>query len=79
MLAIPTEAVMEDMGHYFVFVQITPEMFERRQVVIGCTDGQDTEITEGLLGNERIVNRGAILVKLQQSSGTIDAHAGHNH
>ena len=78
-LAIPTEAVMEDMGHYFVFVQITPEMFERRQVVIGCTDGQDTEITEGLLGNERIVNRGAILVKLQQSSGTIDAHAGHNH
>ncbi|HAE24738.1 MAG TPA: hypothetical protein DCG33_05305 [Prevotellaceae bacterium] len=78
-IVVPAEAVLEDMGNYFVYVQITPELFEKRQVNIGETDGKDIEITDGLKGDERIVARGSILIKLQQSNGAVDPHAGHNH
>jgi len=78
-LVVPSEAVLEDMGNYFVYVQITPELFEKRHVRIGETDGQDIQVTDGLKGDERIVARGAMLVKLHQSNGTVDPHAGHNH
>ena len=67
------------MGNYFVYVQLTPEFFEKREVKIGQTDGQRTEILSGLNGKERVVAKGAVLVKLTQATGTLDAHSGHVH
>jgi hypothetical protein len=48
-------------------------------VKIGSTDGLKTEITKGISATERIVSKGAVLVKLAQSSGALDAHSGHVH
>lgn len=67
------------MGNYFVYVQLTPEFFEKREVKIGDTDGVRTAILSGLNESERVVSKGAILVKLAQSTGALDAHAGHVH
>ena len=67
------------MGNYFVFVQLTPEFFEKREVKIGKTDGIRTEILSGIQSGERIVAKGAVLVKLSQATGTLDAHSGHVH
>lgn len=78
-LTIPNEALIEDHGSFFVFVQLTPELFEKREISIGSTDGLRTEITGRLSENERVVTKGAILVKLSQSSGALDPHAGHVH
>ena len=78
-LTIPNEALIEELGSYFVFVQITPELFEKRVVVKGSTDGLRSEIISGLSDGERVVSRGAILVKLAQSSEGLDPHAGHMH
>lgn len=78
-LTIPNEAIVEEMGNFFVFVQLTPEFFEKRAVKKGTTDGFRTEILEGISANERVVSKGAILVKLAQASGTLDAHSGHAH
>ena len=78
-LTIPNEALIEELGSYFVFVQITPELFEKRVVVKGSTDGKRSEIISGLSDGERVVSRGAILVKLAQSSAALDPHAGHMH
>lgn len=78
-LSVPNTALVEEMGNYFVFVQITPELFEKRPVVPGSSDGFRTEITDGLAENERIVSRGAQIVKLSQGAGTLDPHAGHVH
>lgn len=78
-LSIPNEALTEEMGNYFVYVQLTPELFEKREVSIGVTDGKQTEITSGLTPNDRIVTTGAILVKLVAASGSVDAHSGHVH
>jgi RND family efflux transporter MFP subunit len=78
-LTVPNEAIIEEMGNYFVFVQLTPELFEKRAIIKGATDGIRTEITEGVSAGERVVSKGAILVKLAQTAGALDAHAGHVH
>ncbi len=78
-LTIPNDALMEEQGMYFVFVQVHPELFEKREVKVGATDGLKTEITKGITQQERVVSVGAILVKLAQATGTLDAHSGHNH
>jgi hypothetical protein len=70
---------MEDQGNYFVYIQIHPELFEKRSVRIGATDGIRTEIVSGAAITDRIITQGAILVKLAQATGTLDAHSGHNH
>jgi len=78
-LTIPNSALLEEQGNYFVYVQITPELFEKREVKTGATDGVKTEILQGFSKHERIVTTGAVLVKLAQATGTLDAHSGHNH
>ncbi len=78
-VTVPNTAIMEEQGIYAVYVQITPELFEKREVKIGGTDGFKTEILNGITHNDRIVNKGAILIKLSQSTGTLDAHSGHVH
>lgn len=78
-IVIPKEALLEEQGNFFVFVQVHPELFEKREVKIGDTDGQSIEIKSGLKTNERIVSDGAILIKLAQSTGALDAHSGHVH
>jgi RND family efflux transporter MFP subunit len=78
-LTLPNVAILEDQGSYFVFVQVHPELFEKREVKVGATDGLKTEIVKGINQQERVVTEGAILVKLAQATGTLDAHSGHNH
>lgn len=78
-LTVANEAVVEEMGNYFVYVQLTPELFEKRLVKRGRTDGFRTEITTGVSEAERVVSKGAILVKLAQAAGAIDVHSGHVH
>ncbi|MBE0662773.1 MAG: efflux RND transporter periplasmic adaptor subunit [Bacteroidales bacterium] len=78
-LVVPTTALIEEQGNYFVFVQIHPESFEKREVFIGKTDGMFTEILRGLSDNERVVSRGALMVKMAAVSGNIDPHSGHVH
>lgn len=78
-LTIPTSAILEEQGSFSVLVQINPELFEKREVKVGATDGIRTEILTGISATERVVTKGAILVKLAQASGALDPHAGHVH
>lgn len=78
-VTVANGAIVEEMGNYFVYKQLTPELFEKTQVSIGGTDGQRTEIISGLEAGERVVSRGAIIVKLAQAAGGLDAHSGHVH
>lgn len=78
-LTLPNSALLEEHGHFFVFVQLTPELFEKTEVQIGATDGFRTEILKGIDRNDRIVTKGAMLVKLAQSSAALDPHSGHVH
>lgn len=78
-IVVPNTSLLEEQENYFVWVQITPELFEKRLVVTGETDGINTQIKKNLTSDERIVSRGAMLIKLAQATGTLDAHSGHVH
>lgn len=78
-VTVSNEGIVEEMGNYFIFVQVNPELFEKRMVTLGGTDGRRTVVTSGLKAGERVVSRGASMVKLAQNSGALDPHAGHVH
>ena len=78
-MTIPLTAIVEEQGIYSVFVQLHPELFEKRMVKIGSTDGVRVEILGGIGYNDRIVTEGAIILKLAMVTGALDPHAGHHH
>lgn len=78
-LCVPATAILEQLGQHFVYVQQTPELFEKRQVECGVTDGRFTEIKSGLTDGEQIVSRGAMMVMMQQAAGNANPEAGHHH
>lgn len=78
-IMIPNSALIEEMGSFFVFVEVRHELFEKRAVTVGVSDGFNTQIVRGLESDETIVSKGAIYIKLAQGSGKLDPHAGHVH
>ena len=76
--AVPESAVVDDDGRPVVFVQVAGESFERRAVRLGNQDAGYSQIIDGLKPGERIVTRGAYLVRLAALSTQIPAH-GHVH
>ena len=78
-LTVPNQSLLEEQGVFFVYVQVNPEIFEKREVKIGGTDGLNTEILSGITNKDRIVTKGAMMIKLAQATGNLDAHSGHNH
>lgn len=77
-LCLPTTALTEEQGVYYVYIQEDEHSYRKQEVHLGATDGEFTEITEGLNGGERVVTKGAINVKLAAASNAIPAHT-HNH
>lgn len=78
-LTIPNQSLLEEQGVFFVYVQLHPELFEKREVKTGGTDGLYTEILSGITHKERIVTQGAMMIKLAQATGNLDPHSGHVH
>ncbi|QQS52638.1 MAG: efflux RND transporter periplasmic adaptor subunit [Bacteroidota bacterium] len=78
-ITVPNQSLLEEQGYFYVWVQVNPELFEKREVFIAGSDGINTEIKKGITANERIVTKGAMLIKLAQATGTLDAHSGHVH
>ncbi len=78
-LAVPRDALIEDEGRWFVFIQSSGEAFDRREVKIGVEDGGFVQITGGLTGDERVTTRGAYYVKQAESAAKGGADQGHGH
>jgi len=68
-LALPKEAVIEVGGQAFVFVQAADGRYVRRPVVTGTMAGDTIQIREGLQAGERVVVKGALLLKGEQEKG----------
>lgn len=78
-IAVDNGGIVEEMGNNFVFVKIAPELFEKRMVTLGGTDGKRTVVTSGLKEGEIVVTKGAMMVKMAQGASALDPHAGHVH
>ena len=65
-MLIPKEAVLEHEGKKIVYVLLSGEEFERREVVVGDEMGNKVAVLSGLNKGERIVTQGALQLKLQE-------------
>jgi cobalt-zinc-cadmium efflux system membrane fusion protein len=75
---VPAGAVVDDAGRPIVFVQTEGETFERRAVTLGPRTGDLVQVIEGVKLGERVVTKGAYLVRLASLSTSVPAH-GHVH
>ena len=75
---VPAAAVVDDAGRPIVFVQREGETFERRAVTLGARSGDLIQIMEGVKAGDRVVTKGAYLVRLASLSTAVPAH-GHVH
>jgi RND family efflux transporter MFP subunit len=75
---VPAAAIVDDAGRPIVFVQREGETFERRAVTLGPRSGDVVQITEGVKPGDRVVTKGAYLVRLASLSTSVPAH-GHVH
>ena len=76
--AIPESAVVDDGGRPVIFVQTGGESFERRPVTLGAHEGGYVHALNGVEAGERLVSRGAYLIRLAAMSTQLPAH-GHAH
>lgn len=77
-ITLPTTALTEEQGVYYVYLQLDEHSYKKQEVKLGDTDGEYTEIVSGLNGGEKVVTKGAINVKLAAASNAIPAH-NHEH
>jgi membrane fusion protein, heavy metal efflux system len=77
-VVIPVSSVVDDTGRPIVFVQTSGESFERRPVTLGAREGDVVQVLEGVKRGDRIVSKGAHLVRLASLSTQAPAH-GHVH
>jgi RND family efflux transporter MFP subunit len=75
---VPAAAIVDDAGRPIVFVQREGETFERRAVTLGARAGDLVQITEGVKPGDRVVTKGAYLLRLASLSTSVPAH-GHVH
>jgi RND family efflux transporter MFP subunit len=76
--AVRESAIVDDAGRPVVFVQVAGEAFARRPVTLGNRQGQYVQVTSGVKAGERVVTKGAYLIRLAAMSNQIPAH-GHVH
>lgn len=76
--AVPESALVDDGGRPVIFVQSSGEAFARRPVKLGVREGGYVQILEGAFPGERVVVKGAHLVRLASMSSQVPAH-GHVH
>jgi len=75
-ITIPVEAILEEQGNFYVFIQAAGETYQKREVLPGETDGIRYHVVNGLSPGERVVTRGSMLLKAASMSSSLpgDSH-----
>lgn len=68
-LAIPKESVVEVDGKHFVYLVEAPDKYVKREVRVLNVSSDMVRVLEGLSPGQRIVTKGAVLVKGQEVKG----------
>lgn len=79
-LSVPLNAVIEDEGSRFVFVE-RGSNYTKREIVVGAADDRYIEIKDGLSAGERVVIHGQhqlLRANVKVTEGG-HSHAGHSH
>lgn len=62
-IVIPIDAIINENGKYYVFVQTNDSTFEKRDIKVGIKDDKNIEIIEGVKEKEKVVIKGAFYLK----------------
>jgi multidrug efflux pump subunit AcrA (membrane-fusion protein) len=65
-MVVPKEAILDHEGKKIVYVLLSGEEFQRREVTLGDEYGGKVAILSGLEAGERVVTQGAYQLKLQE-------------
>ena len=65
-MMIPKEAVLDNEGKKIVYVLLSGEEFQRREVTLGDEYGDKVAVLSGLNKGERVVTQGAYQIRLQE-------------
>ncbi|KAF0245855.1 MAG: RND family efflux transporter MFP subunit [bacterium] len=65
-MVIPRESILDHEGKKIVYVLLSGEEFQRREVTLGDGYGDKVAILSGLQAGERVVTQGAYQLKLQE-------------
>ena len=77
-LVVPYSAILEEQGSYYLYVQENGEIYHKRAITTGGSDGLQFAVTSGLLTGERIVTEGTMLVKAASMAKAVAAQK-HQH
>jgi len=69
LLVIPREAVLEVDGKQFVYVVEGADRYVKREVKVSTISPDQVRVLEGLTSGQRIVTKGAVLIKGQEVKG----------
>ena len=73
LIAVPEEAVLIDGAKRYVFVQVSPDKFKRRDIETGRTLGKRLEVTAGLKQGEAVAVKGAFILKSELKKDSLEA------
>lgn len=76
-LAIPVSALTNELGLFYVYVQMDDEGYRKQEVSLGANNGKEVQVLKGLQMGDRVVTQGAYQVKMASASGAIPH--GHSH
>ncbi len=77
-IVIPSSAVLDEDGRPIGYVQTEGERFEKRELTVGGTSGDQTLVRSGIKSGERVVTGAAYQVRLASLSTSVPEH-GHEH
>lgn len=76
-MVVPVSALIEEQSNFYVYVQVNGESYTKRYVNKVSSDGIHAVISEGLSVRNRIVTKGAMLIKTASISSA--PTQGHQH
>jgi membrane fusion protein, heavy metal efflux system len=69
-LVVPKESVLEAEGKQFVFVVEAPNRYVKQEIKVSNFTPDQMRVLEGLTPGQRIVTKGAVLIKGQEAKGS---------
>jgi membrane fusion protein, heavy metal efflux system len=75
---VPTSAILDEDGRPVAYIQPEGERFEKRELTLGGSEGEQTLVLSGIRAGERVVTGAAYQVRLASLSTAVPAH-GHEH
>ncbi|MDR2414324.1 MAG: efflux RND transporter periplasmic adaptor subunit, partial [Odoribacteraceae bacterium] len=74
-LVVPLSALTNEMGNFYVYVQVDEEEYRKQEVALGAGDGKKVQVTRGLQPGDRVVTLGAYQVKMATGQSIPHGHA----